>query len=354
MQSIIELYRDPIFGIIILCAIVAVVAIADYSRLKLKRKNKKHSLENLSKKFEVSNINEGIKQFIKTTTNPKTTLLPIAKTYAKAGNHEQAISIYTTLLDNLNNTQDKIEVLEELGVSYYDAGFIQRAKGIFLEVLKNFPNNIQMLSYLMRSYEFMGQYQKALETLTCIEEIQSLDSTQKFFDIPKNKSYLEAMFVISHNKLSGDDKIDKLLKILSSDESVRSLVLRHFKTYNVHLFWQEMDKVKSTRNYIDILWDFKIEEVPFNYLNNEEVLDVYRAKGFISDEKEIELFALEALRVLHKHSHTKGSLEFSYRCSLCQGVMPFYSHRCPICGSVDTMVLKIVPIGIKPIVQGGF
>ncbi|PAF50272.1 hypothetical protein BKH43_05055 [Helicobacter sp. 13S00401-1] len=354
MQSIIELYRDPIFGIIILCAIVAVVAIADYSRLKLKRKNKKHSLEVLSKKFEISNINEGIKQFAKTTANPKATLLPIAKTYAKAGNHEQAISIYTTLLDNLNSTQDKIEVLEELGVSYFDAGFLQRAKGIFLEVLKNFPNNIQMLSYLMRSYEFMGQYQKALETLTCIDEAQNLDSNQKLFDIKKNQSYLEAMLVISHNRYSINEKIDKLLKILASDGSVKALVLRHFKTYNVHLFWQEINKIEDVQNYIDILWDFSIQEVPFNYLSNERVLDIYRAKGFISDEREIDLFALEALRVLHKHSHLKGTLEFSYRCNVCQGVVPFYSHRCPICSSIDTMVLKVSPIGVKTLNQGSF
>lgn len=338
MQDIISIYRDPIFGIIILLSIILLVAVADYYKSRASRAKKNRSLKNISKNFDHFSISNSLEDFINHTKNPIESLTQIAKTYQKAGNHEQAIMIYNTLLENIKNIEQKIEILEHLGISYYKAGFLSRAKNIFLEVLKNYPNNITILGYLMRSCENLGEFQEAKDALSCIEELQSIDKEDIKVDIKANKQYLEAIILINSYLIPNYQKQEELLKLIKI-ESLKPLILRYFKINFRNLFWEEIIKIDNVKNYIDLLYDLESTEVPFERIINESILDVYRAKGVIKDNREASNFNLECLRVLQKHSNQKGHLEFSYRCHSCKNIAPFYSHRCPICANIGQIEL---------------
>lgn len=347
MQNFIEIYRDPLFGIIVLVAIVGIVALADYSKARNKRKKQKQSLENLNKSFENGReIVDGLSNFLQYAKNPFDTLMPIAKLYTQAGNYDQAINIYINLMDKLNNANDKILVLEALGVNYYKAGFLYRAKKIFQEVLKNYPNNPQILKYLMISCEDMGLYEEAIDALNCIEEIQNIDYDKDLdCNIDINKSYLEVMNIITNYQYSIVTQTQKLLQIYQRDESVHSLVLRHFRNFNLNAFWEQIVQKNDVSNYIDILWSFESNLVPYSMIkDNRSLMQIFCAKGYIDNSSPLNNFSLEIIRVLNKHSKLKGKLKFSYRCMSCSGVLPFYSHRCPICSFVGENKLVIETI----------
>lgn len=355
MFDIISIYRDPIFGIIVLVAVVGIVALADYSKNRFSRHKKKKSLDNISKSFEsfmnlnsYRTVNDSIKEFIKSHKDPISVLIPIAEVYLKTGDHEQAIFIYLALLNKVQKTNQKIDILEQLGICYYKAGFLQRAKGIFLDALKIYPNNPKILSYLIRTCESMGLYDEALESLNCIEEIQNINSFQFPFDVKSNRNYLLSMKIISNYKINEDDKIKQLHYLLTSNNDLRQVILRYFRIHNLKLFWETITEIDNAYPYLDMLWDFKLDEVPFVLIDhNESIKNIFRAKGYIRDDVELNIFYLETIRTLSKHSKTKGDLEFSYRCHECKNIFPFYSHRCQICSSIGKMNLLSKPIRLQ-------
>lgn len=365
MKEIAFIYRDPLFGITILIAIIAIVALADYGRNRNRSKKRSESLINLAKSYEYSGLNDGVMEFLSLANNPIPTLMFLAQTYAKSGDSEQAIKIYLSILEKTPESKDKIPILEALGATYFNAGFLQRAKNIFIEVLKSYPRNSNALSYLMRTYESMGEYKKALEVLDCLDEVEFGSSHIPFentnnlehFDsseisenkvIADSKNYLYLMMLINDNFLSLDNKQNQIKKLFAKAPSLQKMILSYFKTYNLPIFWEYISTLDSVNNFIDLLWNFSKNDIPMNLLvNSQKVLDVYRAKGYIDDKKECEIFELELLRLSHSNPHLKTGVDFEYRCHSCKSIFPFDSHRCPSCSELGMMDLILKPRKIK-------
>lgn len=351
MKDIAFIYRDPLFGIAVLIAIIAIVALADYSRNYYRSKKRLKSLKNLAKSYEYSELSEGVMEFLTLADNPVPTLMFLAQTYARSGDSEQAIKIYLSMLEKTPESKDKIPILEALGVVYFNVGFLQRAKNIFLEVLKSYAKNPTALSYLMRTYESMGEYKKALEVLDCLDELEFADSktnqnNQNGEDININeyKNYLYLMMVINENFLSLEQKESEIVRISQEDASLKKIALSYFKIYKPSLFWQQISSLENIYNFMDLLWTFSKNEVLFEKIqNNQGILDIFRAKGYIDDGKECEIFELELLRSLRIGSHLRGNIDFEYRCHSCKSIFPFDSHRCPSCSELGIMdiVLKL-------------
>lgn len=341
MQRFIEVYRDPLFGIIVLLAIIAIVAIADYSNAKHRRRKRKESISNIGKNFDSHGHVEGLSQLLAYGNRPADTLLPLAGVYSKSGDHERAISIYISLLDV--ETENKLEILELLGVSYYNAGFLHRAKNILTEVLKNNPNNPKALKYFIVVCEDMGMYKDALDALNCMEEIKSLDPSLEI-DTESNKNYLEVLDIISNYQFSNQKSRNKLKALYYSKPELSGLILRHFKIYDHTTFWELISERTDISNYIDLLWYFEYHQIPFEHIqNNTGIKQVYCSKGYISEEVPFDNFYLETIYLFNRYSKTKCMLDFGFRCISCNSSLPFYSHRCPICfyiGENET-VLKV-------------
>ena len=333
-------YKDPLFSIIIILSIIILVALADFTRNRFKAKQKEHSLKALAENFNFYEFDKHLNDALHFSKTPKETLIIIAQIYVKSGNFDDAIKIYLAILDKIGDLKGKIEIFELLGSAYFKAGFLQRAKGIFLEILKHNPRSENALLLLMQTYETMGDYSNALEVIACLEEVR----TGEHFSVVK--TYIKMLILINDSLMNASVRECEIAKLMEG--GAKKLALQYFLAHNLMRFWEAILACESVENYIDLLWNAPLEsigEADFALVeSNKQIADIYRAKGIICDEVACENFELETLRILHKHSQKRANLGFKYKCKSCQSIFPFDSYRCPSCAEVGEMsvVVEIV------------
>lgn len=349
MIEILNSYRNPIFGILALLVIVVFVFFLDSLKRTRAHKRKQDLIDNLGKQFDSIGLQHNIDEFITHAKNATQTLIFIAQTYAKAGDYEQAIAIYKTINEKPLEIHEKLEILELLGDSYYKAGFLERCKNIFLEILRYYPHNTRILEYYMRTCENLKQYDEAIEAINSLEEIMSDNIDYKTFKqkIWHTKNYLKVMQLCSSYNIPLSYQQDRLLMLYEKDSTLRNIILRHFRLYNVGLFWQKILLLQDIMPYIDILWHFQKHEVPFEFISNRSDLTaIYRAKGFIDGYQKSDDFTLEVLQLLRLHSNIKADVTFTYSCNSCNMQTPFYSYRCSACAEIATIKPISIPTQI--------
>lgn len=311
------------------------MVIIDQTKSIFKTKAKINSINALACAFKHHGIDDNISALMDVSKYPSSTLTFIANVYVNNGNFDEAIKIYLTMLEKIKDTKEKLDILELLGITYYKAGFMQRSKNIFIEVLKNEPKNINALSLLMQSYEILGEYRKAFEVISCLEELDA--------NINNAKDYIHILMLINDSIMPLNEREQKILEISKKNDFTNKIVLNYLKTYNIDGFWDLIASKEDIKEYIDILWI--IENPPLEKIkNNKGLCDVYRAKGIVDDNIKCDLFELEALRVINKYSNKKANLIFKYRCSTCHGIYPFEANRCHSCnelGSIN-LVMEII------------
>lgn len=334
-------FTDPLVGIIIALGIIVLFSLFSFFKTRYRDKQRSKSLQNLAKSYEFAGLASGVEEFLSLSNNPIPTLQFIADAYIKSGNTQDAIKIYLSILDNLKHTNKdskiKIEILQNLGTAYYGAGFLQRAKDIFLEILKHYPRNPNVLHYLLKTYERLNEYKNALEVLKCIEEIydESQNTSQvESSNIALNKAYINTLLIINQHDLPLSQKIKQLNHIKDVEPRLEKIILSFFKSASFSLFWEEISKSHNIAHCIDILWDFKQTDIPLDAITNAHILDVYRAKGFVVDDRSCDVFVLENMRILKRYSKLKADLSFEYRCHSCKHIFPFEYARCANCGEL--------------------
>lgn len=328
MDFITSFYKDPLFSIIVIIAIIVLITIADTTKNRFKNKAKKNALQAIANSFKHYGIDDDIRQLMDISKYSTHTLKFIANIHVTGGNFDEAIKIYLSILEKIKDIRDKLEVLELLGIAYYKAGFIQRAKNIFIEILKHNHRNINALFLLMQSYELLGDYKNAVETISCLEELD--------VNVTNIKQYMQILKLINDNTIGLKQKEEEILKI--NTNFTDRITLNYFKNNNISKFWELIINNKNIENYIDILWNlppYDLNEIK----KYKGICDIYRAKGIINDNIKCNIFELETLRVLNKHSDIKGELGFKYRCITCQGIYPFETYKCPSCRDIGNIKL---------------
>ncbi len=255
-------------------------------------------------------------------------LMFLARAYSKA-DVEMSIEILKGLLNRPLKDEEKIAVLDLLAKNYFSVGYLQKTKDTVKEILRFSPRNVEALLKLLHAYELEKDYSKALETLECLEELETPE-------IETIKNYLYLMHLIENNK----EDAAKILHVSKASLDLKKIALNHLKSHDENLFWQEIDATERLENAIDLLWDMNI---PAFILEKHAVLqDIARSQGLLLDNKPCQVFELEVLRTL-LNSPIKASLTFEYRCKHCKQIFPFESHRCPVCYQLAfmDMVLKI-------------
>lgn len=350
-------YKDPLFGIIALLSIIILVILIDMARNYYRKQKKHQALQDLTKSYEFVGLQDGVAEFLKISKNPIPTLEFIAKSYIQSGNVQEAIKVYLSMLESVEKQEDKISILEQLGIAYFSAGFLHRAKNIFLEILKNYPKNIPMLSLLLKTYESLGEYKNALDSLECIDELYEIQKDNNQFDktfnqyeklqfeqdLVLNKAYLNTLLIINDSSISIAQKIKQLEKIKSTTPKLEKIILLFFFNTNRSLFWGHINHSCNVDSMIDILWSVPKDEVAFDRILNEKARDVYRAKGYIADDKECEKFELENMRLLRRYCSIPVTMTFEYQCNSCKHIAPFENHRCAQCAELlnYTLICKI-------------
>ena len=357
-------YKDPLFGIVLLFLIIAIIGAIDFIRNRLKERRRTHSLENLKKSYEFLGIKDGVEEFLRLNQNATPTLEFIAQAYIQSGNLQEAIKIYTSILNSTAAPQDKERILYALGVAHFQAGFLQRAKNTFLEILKNSPRDSASLLYLLRVYEKLNEYQNAIDVVDCLQEIYeqsgNIDDTKYLESLEQNRAYLRTMHLFGDEKMSFEDKIAELEALRERFVRLEKSILVYYKHYNLALFWQKAQESRNIENLLDVIWRTPDTEIPVEILTNPKIIEVYKARGLIessatggvieSSESQQALdsvnkgfankgavcakFELEAVRLLRTHTPFNADLHFEYRCSECKEIFPLESHRCPTCNAL--------------------
>ncbi|MDU7693593.1 MAG: hypothetical protein E7K04_05060 [Helicobacter sp.] len=337
-------YRDPLFGVIMFVAIIAAIALLDYSRSKYKAKKKRASLQNLAKSYETDELNEDIIEFVKKAQNSIPSLMLIAKSLSQSGKTQMAIQIYLSLLEAIKNESEKIIVLEALGLAYMEAGFLERSKGIFIQILENFPKNPTILTNLMICHESMGEYQSALDVLQCLDELESNNL------FAQNKAFLELMILINSPNIPLELKAKRAKKLSFHHIFLQKITLKFLKETDLYSFWEYALQNPNLAHMIDIFWDFKLDDLPKNVSSNPDLYEIFTAKGYLKDglqnKSNLKIFELEALKLLNKNEDVYADIYFEYRCSSCHSLHPFDSPRCPVCKELGTLdpVLKLAKV----------
>ena len=101
------------------------------------------------------------------------TYVALGNLYRSKGDIERAIRIRQTIILRPNVDQEiKLRALFDLGLDYKKGGFLDRALGTFLDVLKKQPFSLNTLKELERIYEEMRDWEKAFSTRKKISRLE--------------------------------------------------------------------------------------------------------------------------------------------------------------------------------------
>jgi lipopolysaccharide biosynthesis regulator YciM len=333
MESLFE-YRNPLFGVLILLCLVALISFTNYWLITYKRKKEQNRVSSLVESFDFTDDRVDYATLIDKYQIPHETLILIADTFYKSGDYEKAINIYLKLLNIVTDRARKESILESLGKTYFKAGFLQRSKNIFLRTLELYPRNLKALNYLLIIYERLNEYTKAIEVLEPLDELN--------VDTKKLKEYLKAMSIINESMSENESKNQRLLKLTEDSDILDRLVCEYLSKHNISLFWSIIAK-KYTHNMLDILWYLDRSKLDFDVIDSsQELKQIYSARGIIDSVDSSEQFELSLLIDLKKTNNKKATLSFEYICKECKHIFPIYADRCPNCQSI--LSLQTEPI----------
>lgn len=327
-------YRDPMFSIIILFALVFIISFVNYWWGAFKSKEEKQSIKRFIKRFEIANDKETYSKLLNDFKLSTESLGLLGYSYVKSGDFETAINIYLIALNQVEDRAKKIYILGELGKAYFKAGFLQRSAEVFLESLRISPRDRVALKYLTVCFEKLKEYDNALETLDSLDELGIDTKTQK--------TYIKARKILSSNE-DIKTKIKKLLPLKDCFPLVQRQVIEYCQKYEIPIEKELLSKIDPALIF-DILWYMDDESLPKEHENYPLFKDIAKAKGLVDDDQEIGLFELEVLRRLGRENFKKASLSFEFTCKECKQTFPIYFYRCPNCHSLAQATIGAVLI----------
>ncbi|PNV83052.1 MAG: hypothetical protein C0627_07555 [Sulfurimonas sp.] len=323
-------FRDPLFGIIIFFVLIFVITFFSYWFAKLKKKEDYRHLDKFLKQFHTLPSQNELKVLITKGELSEKSWLLLANAYAKGGNYEKSIEIYSELL-KVGDKSNYRDTLFLLGKTYFRAGFLERAKQIFLEILKNNPRTPQALNYLLLVYEQMRNYNAALEVLDSLDELKK--------DITLQSAYINALFILNSAEMTSDVKVYKLLEIYKTNNVLAYLIFEYIFRVNPKAAWENFDTSKAEL-LVDVLWSCDKKDLDFDIImQNGYLRELYTAKGYLKEAVKSSVFELDVL--INLDSKTNATLGFEYICDNCKVVYPFAFSRCSSCHAIDTSRVEL-------------
>lgn len=334
MDNIALEYRDPLFGVIILFALIFLISFFTYSYGLYKERLARKEYRKLYKRFELGKLKEeDYVHLYKTYNLPFDSILLLASTFLHKGDYNKAINVYLTLLEHVNDRVKKEELLEHLGITYFKGGFLQRSKEIFLRILKFSPRNKKALNHLLIIYEKLKEFDKAKEVVTCLEELE--------IDKSKDIVYLKALTIINDPIMSYEKKSDRLFEIYKEDNTIERIVISFLLQFNKQFFWENVEKFDCEK-VIDLMWYLNFDDINFDkVIKNDFLVELYNAKGYLKTKDHSNDFDLDILILINKHEHKiDAALDFEFICTSCKHSHPVFDTRCPHCHSILSFDVK--------------
>jgi len=332
LDSILPSYRDPLFSLLIIIVLSLVIALVTYAWGIYRQQKDKSTLHNFLDKFNTKecSLDTDSMPYDNAMFQPLTLL---ANAFKNSGEYHKSINIYIYLIKNTTNHIDNIELMERLGETYLKAGFLERARAIYSEILHKQPRNAKVLYELGVVYEILRKYNKAREV---IEPLQILGKDTKEF-----QNFLEFEEIASDKNIVLNQKIELLNNLLTREPALYRPILSLFFRLNIEKAWAIIDN-KSLHRVIDILWFLPSSQLDLDIISKDErLLTIYYAKGYI-DKQSIKsgIFAIDMLASSRISGYDYGDLIFSYLCKKCKQNFPVSFIRCPNCLAINTIEVE--------------
>lgn len=316
-------FRDPLFSIIVFFAIIFVITFFSYWWGRYKRKEDSKYLDRFLQQFYTLPSKSELKVLISNGELPEKSWLLLASSYFKSGDYEKSIEIYNEILKA--GSSNAKETLFLLGKTYFKAGFLERSKQIFLEILKKNPRTPQALHYLLLVYEYLKDYNSAIDVLEPLDELGE--------EIIVEKSYLKTLSLLQSD-ISKDEKASLLLELYQETHTLSYMIFEYLFRVNPELAWKNLDHSR-VEQLTDILWNISFKDLNLDIISKNGYLrELYSARGDLNLAHSSSIFEFDILIKLG--SKANATLAFEYVCDNCKYTYPFIFHRCSSCHSIDT------------------
>lgn len=332
MHTILPAYDDPLFSILLIIVISLIIAVATYVWGLYRQQKEQGSLLKFLDKFNTSEcaLDTSNMPFEPHLFKP---LALLAKAFENSGEYHKAINIYLYVIKNITNEQTKQELLERLGNTYLHAGFLERARTIYTEILRKRPRNINVLYELGVVHEMMHRYDKAkevIEPLTMLgENTHTLVSFLELSEIKYNKT------------LSTQEKIQKLKKILEKEPALYREVVNILLQLDTRIAWEVIDP-NRIKEVMDIFWYLPNSQLDLDIIASDKRLSaLYYAKGYLQKPSvHSGIFSIDMLAVARQGGFDEGDLHFAYLCKKCKQSFPASFKRCPNCMAINSVEIE--------------
>jgi len=334
LDNIILEYRDPLFGIILIVALIFAISFFTYSYSLYKERNARKDYRKLSLRFELGKLKEeDYVHLYKTYNLPFDSILLLASSFLHKGDYNKAISVYLTLLEHVNDRVKKEELLELLGRTYFRGGFLQRSKEIFLRIIKFSPRNNNALLYLLLINEKLKDFKKAKEITYALEELGK--------DMNIDKVYLDSLIIINDSVLSYEKRTELLYDIFKDNKIVERIFATFLIQFNKSFFWEHIKEFDCSK-FIDVMWYLNKKDIELEKITeNQFLVELYNAKGYLNNLKHSSDFDFDILILINQHEHNiNASLDFEFICTSCKHSHPIFDTRCPHCHNILTFNVK--------------
>lgn len=332
LEQILPAYNDPLFSILLIVVISLIIAIATYGWGIYRQQKEEGNLLKFLEKFDTAEctLDTATMPFEPHMLKPLTLL---AKAFENSGEYPKAINLYVYLIKNVSEKFGRLELMERLGKTYLNAGFLERAKSIYTEILRLKPRNPKILYELGIVYEMMHEYEQAKEVLGPLEILH--EETQTL------QNYLTFLTLTADKKISTKEKITRLSTLLQeADTFYRPLVHAMFQldTQNA---WKHVDSGRL-EEILDVLWFLPRAQLDLDIIASDKILStLYYAKGYLQEPcAQSGMFALDLLATAKQGGFEGGDLSFTYLCKKCKQSFPVSFNRCPNCMAINTIKVE--------------
>lgn len=378
-------YRDPMFGLLVLVALVLVVAVLHYAWRTLSSKSQKKGLEGFIKKFDIADEH---KDLLRASSLSLENLHFLAGIFTKSGEFEKAIQIYLIALEKIKDKGEQEAIFYDLAEVYFRAGFLQRSVEVLLNALNLRPRNEKALKLLKIVYLRLKRYDEVLQSLDALFELGcEVSKEREFINVIALKNGAQSG-ALGEKNLSVDDKRSQNLALNAPNSALKSENLailnssdlnsknanskaKNLKNLNSKDLYLNLENSTSTLNLNskdlnsapknsaqspksyennELVKRFLLENGAEIHAEFELVIDLlYKGKRaiFLDDNAYFELFCamklapkrqnyaftnpkLKMLEILNDNDF-KARLSFSYVCTHCKNQMPLFFYHCPIC-----------------------
>lgn len=332
MEHILPAYKDPLFSIMLILVIALIIALVTYGWGIHKEYKEEGNLLKFLEKFDSSECSLNTSDMI-FEPNMLKPLSLLAQAFENVGEYHKSINLYLYLIKHIKYEVAQVELMERLGNTYLHAGFLERSKSIYLEILRKRPRNPQILYELGIVYEILHEYDKAREILEPLKILgEDTSSLAKFWDYSS----------LSHDKkIDKELKISRLKKLLNEEPKLFREVFKSLLALDIKSAWSIID-LDRIREILDILWFLPYSQLDLDIIATDTKLQtLYYAKGYLQKPTvDNTIFSINLLATAKQNGFEDGDLIFSYLCQKCKQSFPVSFNRCPSCMAIHSIKVE--------------